>query len=36
MTDEKAKNTLEKLGASLVEMLGKTHNEIKFMSNTNS
>ncbi len=36
MTDEKTKNTLEKLGASLVEMLGKTHGEIKFMSNTNS
>ncbi len=36
MTDEKTKNTLEKLGASLVEILGKTHGEIKFMSNTNS
>jgi len=36
MTDEKTKNTLEKLGASLVEMLRKTHREIKFMSKTNS
>ena len=36
MTDEKTKNTLEKLGASLVEILTKMHSEIKFMSNTNS
>ena len=35
MTDEKTKNTLEKLGASLVEILTKMHSEIKFMSNTN-
>jgi NAD(P)H-dependent FMN reductase len=35
MTDEKAKNTLEKLGASLAAMLRKTHSEFKFMSNAN-
>jgi NAD(P)H-dependent FMN reductase len=34
MTDEKAKALLEGLGASLWEMLMKTHGEVKFVSDT--
>ncbi len=36
MTDEKMKNLLETLGASLVDMLRKTHGKIEVVSDTSS
>lgn len=36
MTDEKMKNLLENLGASLAEMLKKTHGEFEVVSDTSS
>ncbi|MGB7068952.1 MAG: NAD(P)H-dependent oxidoreductase [Pyrinomonadaceae bacterium] len=36
MTDEKMRSILEKLGAALVDMMKKTHGDVKFVSDTSS